>query len=66
MEGKTGSMRSVGRRKLGSMRSLDQWGGEIGSKKSMRRGSEFHEISGEGKILSHEISRKGEGALLDQ
>jgi hypothetical protein len=33
---------------MGFMRSLDQWEGEISSKISMRRGSELHEISGEG------------------
>ena len=37
-----------GEEKMGSMRSLDQWGGGIGSKKSMRRGNKLHEISGDG------------------
>ena len=33
---------------MGSMRSLDQWGGEIGSKESMRRGNKLHEIGEDG------------------
>ena len=36
------------KQKMGSVKSLDQWKEEISSKISMRRGSELHEISGEG------------------
>ena len=37
-----------GEEKIGSMRSFDQLGGEIGSKKPMGRGNKLHKISGDG------------------
>ena len=67
MGGETCRLHEIsGEEKVGSMRSLDQRGGEIGSKRSMKRGSELLEISGEGEIKSHEISGEGERALLDK